>query len=146
MREKWTRSKAQRTPKCLFEGFGWINTYGGKPVIALTMHANHTWLIYANGVYCTTVIIETPVFTGRVLDILSVDEYKDLQSFLAADLRLKTRMFRRFVVILVWRSKNLHCYWGSVLQLFGIGNKTDGSRKDRRGFCSALWRNIPRRY
>ncbi|MGA2623819.1 MAG: type II toxin-antitoxin system RelE/ParE family toxin [Bacteroidota bacterium] len=31
------------------------------------------------------VIIETPVFTRRVLDILSDDEYKDLQSFIAAN-------------------------------------------------------------
>jgi len=31
------------------------------------------------------VIIETPVFTRRVLDILSDDEYKDLQAFLAAN-------------------------------------------------------------
>jgi len=31
------------------------------------------------------VIIETPVFTRRVLDILSDDEYKDLQIFLAAN-------------------------------------------------------------
>jgi len=31
------------------------------------------------------VIIETPVFTRRVLDILSDDEYKDLQVFLAAN-------------------------------------------------------------
>lgn len=31
------------------------------------------------------VIVETPVFTRRVLDILSDDEYKDLQVFLAAN-------------------------------------------------------------
>ena len=31
------------------------------------------------------VIIETPVFTRRVLDILSDDEYRDLQSFIAAN-------------------------------------------------------------
>ena len=31
------------------------------------------------------VIVETPVFTGRVLDILSDDEYRDLQAFLAAN-------------------------------------------------------------
>jgi hypothetical protein len=31
------------------------------------------------------VIIETPVFTRRVLDILSDDEYKDLQVFLSAN-------------------------------------------------------------
>ena len=31
------------------------------------------------------VIIETPVFTKRVLDILSDDEYKDLQSFITAN-------------------------------------------------------------
>ena len=31
------------------------------------------------------VIIETPVFTRRVLDILSDDEYKDFQAFLAAN-------------------------------------------------------------
>jgi len=30
-------------------------------------------------------IIETPVFTRRVLDILSDDEYRDLQSFIAAN-------------------------------------------------------------
>ena len=31
------------------------------------------------------VIVETPVFTKRVLDILSDDEYKDLQYFIAAN-------------------------------------------------------------
>jgi len=31
------------------------------------------------------VIIETPVFTRRVLDLLSDDEYKDFQSFIAAN-------------------------------------------------------------
>jgi len=31
------------------------------------------------------VIVETPIFTKRVLEILSDDEYKDLQAFLAAN-------------------------------------------------------------
>jgi len=31
------------------------------------------------------VIIETPVFTRRVLDILSDDEYNDLQAYIAAN-------------------------------------------------------------
>ncbi len=46
---------------------------------------NHICQLYANGVYYNMVIIETPVFTRRVLEILSDDEYKDLQVFLSTN-------------------------------------------------------------
>lgn len=48
-------------------------------------YQNPSCFLYAIGVYSIMLIIETPVFTKRVLGILTDDEYREFQLFLAAN-------------------------------------------------------------